>query len=238
MLPKPPRSKHCSLCRACVARADHHCIWVNNCLGRGNYRWFLSLLLSTSILLAYGAYLAYLTLAPQIRAHMAAYPDWHRSGYEGRQDRTGRILYRLDIWLDVLSTAFDVGGVCRGGVGFLALLTSPLPAGLLAYHIYLIWAGMTTNESGKWSDWKEDVTDRLVWSTRVDKTSEEYRQAWVDWPKRSGRFMVLTNDGTEPRLVMEEITRVVEGGRDAVWERVKSLDGVDNIYDLGLWGMW
>jgi len=47
---------------------------------------------------------------------------------------------------------------------------------------------------------------------------------------------VLTNDGNEPRLVMEEITRVVQGGRDAVWERVESLNEIDNIYDLGFWG--
>ena len=38
---KPARTHHCSICQTCVFNMDHHCPWINNCVGLENYRYFL-----------------------------------------------------------------------------------------------------------------------------------------------------------------------------------------------------
>lgn len=165
---KPARSKHCRVCGHCIHRMDHHCIWVRNCLGRHNYAYFIGMLLSLSIMLTYAAYLGYrlLNATLQDATDAASGTRIPLGGGAAVLARTGARWAKgltwttwLDRWAWVFSAHIRVGATT-----LLSAMTAPLAGGLLAYHIYLIRRGTTTNESFKWDEWAEDVQDGYVYS--------------------------------------------------------------------------
>lgn len=48
-VPKPDRTHHCSTCKRCVLKMDHHCPWLSTCLGLHNYKVFVLFLIYTSL---------------------------------------------------------------------------------------------------------------------------------------------------------------------------------------------
>ncbi|VDM24203.1 unnamed protein product [Toxocara canis] len=42
--------KHCRKCNKCISGFDHHCKWLNNCIGAANYRLFVVLVASACLI--------------------------------------------------------------------------------------------------------------------------------------------------------------------------------------------
>ncbi|KAL1960305.1 hypothetical protein VTO42DRAFT_8265 [Malbranchea cinnamomea] len=232
---KPARSKHCSLCKGCVARHDHHCIWLRTCVGRNNYRFFLGLLLSVSILLVYGACLGYDILYRRLQEEKGGSTPWSKD---------------LE-WLTYLELlGYAISDDLRiGTVAFFAMLTAPLSSAMLLYHIYLIWAGMTTNESAKWGDWRDDISNGIVYAAKASQIypprEDDYlAEPCTSWPVTGDQTLVFTEGGEPPKvgslLTMDRMSIIQpdnaeDAASDPRWVRIKSMKEIKNIYDLGFW---
>ena len=208
-----------------------------NCLGRGNYVFFLAMLLSLTVLLSYGVYLSYILLDRVLQDSVPRRANGMASRYHWSRGQSWKRCIQLLGW--ALTTDFRIGGV-----GMLALLTAPLAAGLLIYHVYLIWAGMTVNESFKWTEWKDDIADGLVYVSEggPQRIGEEERnpevEPNVDWPKSCNQRLVASTDGRPPRF--ESDTQIDDREFELFrsktrFRRVSGVREVDNIYDLGFW---
>jgi len=148
-LPKPARSKHCRICNRCVARFDHHCIWLNNCVGINNTRWFIIFLLHHAMLCLYGAFIAFFALMGVIAERGLMYATYVDVNGQHVQASMGLVFqYVLGYYAGVCATA----AYC-----FLLGVTLFLFG---MFHVHLVAKNTTTNESFKWSDaqdaWKRD----------------------------------------------------------------------------------
>ncbi|KAI9797250.1 MAG: hypothetical protein M1825_006034, partial [Sarcosagium campestre] len=113
---RPPRGHHCRVCDNCVETQDHHCVWLNNCVGRRNYRYFFAFVTSATLL---GVFLFAACLGQVCR-----YRSQQRLSF-GQAVEAWRVPTALFIY---------------------AVLATPYPCALWAYHAFLMSRGETTRE--------------------------------------------------------------------------------------------
>ena len=137
---KPRHAHHCSICRRCILHMDHHCPWVNNCVGAHNLKHFLLFLIWTGVGSCYSICVTILRGVHELSAESGG--GGHRGtgvrdagGGKGlRQHRGGRpghavfpttiLLCVLSVILSLFFMVFVVAMLCEqydnvasGGVG-------------------------------------------------------------------------------------------------------------------------
>ncbi|CAD8096464.1 unnamed protein product [Paramecium sonneborni] len=74
---KPQRSRHCEFCSRCVIVYDHHCPWLNNCIGAKNYPFFICFIVTIFINLIHLIILNAIFLADNYRSCNNCLPNPH-----------------------------------------------------------------------------------------------------------------------------------------------------------------
>ncbi|KAK9493370.1 DHHC palmitoyltransferase-domain-containing protein [Lipomyces doorenjongii] len=113
---RPARAIHCRDCDSCIDFMDHHCVWLNNCIGARNYRYFFCFILSLCLLAYFMATLCFL--------HVFAWRD-RKSSTTIAAVRFAPVSFALAIY---------------------AVIGSIYPTALGLYHIFLISRGENTRE--------------------------------------------------------------------------------------------
>ncbi|CAD6186457.1 unnamed protein product [Caenorhabditis auriculariae] len=63
---KGKRTSHCGVCNRCIVGLDHHCPWVNNCVGAHNHAHFFMFLVYLFIGMVFHLYFAFNTFTTQL----------------------------------------------------------------------------------------------------------------------------------------------------------------------------
>lgn len=113
---RPPRCYHCRVCDNCVEALDHHCVWLNNCVGRRNYRYFFAFV-------SWGTLLGLFLLGASL-AHILVYMSRENISF-GDSVSKWRVPFAMFIY---------------------AAVATPYPLALWVYHLFLVGRGETTRE--------------------------------------------------------------------------------------------
>ncbi|XP_044298056.1 palmitoyltransferase ZDHHC23 [Varanus komodoensis] len=148
-LVRPPRAGHCRICGRCVKRLDHHCVWINSCVGEQNHQAFV---LALFLFLLTSVYGISLTLDTICKGKATIKALFYCPGVYG--DYSTALLFTC-VWYSAIVTS---------GMGYIFL-------------IQLLNISFNVTEREARIALRENVGQRMLWGMVVD--TGQYNQGFL-----------------------------------------------------------
>ena len=152
------RSRHCSVCKHCIERFDHHCPWINNCVGLKNHKTFYMYILSQTLVVVTAFVQTVYALSLFVTGH--AEKDCFMSNLINNTGLENSSAFNISLMVLLLCcTGFFI-----------------LPLGILVYvHTRNFIEGKTTMERYGRGGLDQDTETRVM-NSGINKDYQVYRQ--------------------------------------------------------------
>ncbi|QRW00435.1 DHHC palmitoyltransferase [Ceratobasidium sp. AG-Ba] len=222
--PKPERAHHCSYCKRCVLKMDHHCPWLaNNCVGHRTYPSFIHFLLSTTLIAAHAVSVSVSPL------------KWYFN------NSLVQVVDLTPLHALYLALGGAVFTICMGSfVGFhIYLVTSDYTGTTLTIYAFEVSAAIEEQQSGSF---ESDVDLRTMLKAGPDPEGDTHSSAGSSDlpPSRLESLPVYPPPGhSVPVTSRENAVQFAEHTMTRNQRRlVRSAAGKIRVYDLGWRKNW
>ncbi|XP_028280728.1 palmitoyltransferase ZDHHC11 [Parambassis ranga] len=133
-----PKVKHCGTCNKCVEDFDHHCKWLNTCVGGRNYRFFFMALISATLGVS-------LLIAVVLFIFIQHYLDPNSLRTAPQFDSVvGNTTWLIFLPLAPIKTSSTSVLILAFITAMLSIISLLLLGHLLGFHLYLFHKGIST----------------------------------------------------------------------------------------------
>ncbi|XP_072943459.1 palmitoyltransferase ZDHHC11 [Epargyreus clarus] len=187
------KTKHCGLCNKCVCEFDHHCKWLNNCIGGRNYSAFIGCVTTALFISTFTSALCIADITLFLKYPQLLSSDAQKFFNCNSGNSTTYVIY------------------CQSSITFLTFLVVLCVSGiamactllhLCCFHIYIYFLGVSTYEYITKNN-NTEKTQATCCSMNFKRKMYEFnrKKDTSDFTTESGKTHVTKNEANVANLV-------------------------------------